>query len=106
MNGIDRGDTAFMLISSALVLFMTPGLAFFYGGMVRSKNVVNTMMMSFTAMAVVTVQWVLMRLQPRVRPRRRFRRQVRRAACTGSASQGSGWRPMPTTPRRSRTSCS
>jgi Amt family ammonium transporter len=59
MNGIDRGDTAFMLISSALVLFMTPGLAFFYGGMVRSKNVVNTMMMSFTAMAVVTVQWVL-----------------------------------------------
>jgi ammonium transporter, Amt family len=59
MNGIDRGDTAFMLISSALVLFMTPGLAFFYGGMVRSKNVVNTMMMSFTAMAVVTVQWVV-----------------------------------------------
>jgi ammonium transporter, Amt family len=59
MNGIDRGDTAFMLVSSALVLFMTPGLAFFYGGMVRSKNVVNTMMMSFTAMAVVTVQWVL-----------------------------------------------
>ncbi len=59
MNPIDRGDTAFMLISSALVLFMTPGLALFYGGMVRSKNVVNTMMMSFTAMAVVTVQWIL-----------------------------------------------
>jgi Amt family ammonium transporter len=58
MNPIDKGDTAFMLVSAALVLFMTPGLAFFYGGLVRSKNVVNTMMMSFVAMAVVTVQWV------------------------------------------------
>ncbi len=48
-----------MLISAALVLFMTPGLAFFYGGLVRSKNVVNTMMMSFVALGIVTVQWVL-----------------------------------------------
>lgn len=48
-----------MLLSAALVLFMTPGLAFFYGGLVRSKNVVNTMMMSFVAMGIVTVQWVL-----------------------------------------------
>jgi Amt family ammonium transporter len=60
MNGIDTGDTAFMLLCAALVLFMTPGLAFFYGGLVRSKNVVNTMMMSFGAMGVVAVQWVLM----------------------------------------------
>lgn len=52
MTPIDRGDTASMLICSALVLFMTPGLAFFYGGLVRSKNVVNTMMMSFVAMGV------------------------------------------------------
>ncbi|MBM2841366.1 MAG: ammonium transporter [Bacteroidetes bacterium] len=59
MNGIDTGDTAFMLISAALVLFMTPGLAFFYGGLVRSKNVVNTMMMSFVALGIVAVQWVL-----------------------------------------------
>ncbi len=59
MNQINSGDTAFMLISSALVLFMTPGLAFFYGGLVRSKNVVNTMMMSLVAMGVVTVQWIL-----------------------------------------------
>lgn len=59
MNEINSGDTAFMLICAALVLFMTPGLAFFYGGLVRSKNVVNTMMMSFAAMAVVAVQWVL-----------------------------------------------
>lgn len=59
MSQINSGDTAFMLLSAALVLFMTPGLAFFYGGLVRSKNVVNTMMMSFVAMGIVTVQWVL-----------------------------------------------
>ena len=59
MIAIDRGDTAFILLCAALVLFMTPGLALFYGGLVRSKNVVNTMMMSFIAMAVVAVQWVL-----------------------------------------------
>jgi Amt family ammonium transporter len=59
MNEINTGDTGFMMICAALVLFMTPGLAFFYGGLVRSKNVVNTMMMSFAAMAVVAVQWVL-----------------------------------------------
>lgn len=56
---IDRGDTAFMLIASALVLFMTPGLAFFYGGLVRSKNVVNTMMMSYAALGLIAVQWIL-----------------------------------------------
>lgn len=55
----DTGDTAFMLMSSALVLLMTPGLAFFYGGLVRSRNVLNTMMMSLVAMAVVGVTWVL-----------------------------------------------
>jgi Amt family ammonium transporter len=59
MNVINSGDTAFMMLCAALVLFMTPGLAFFYGGLVRSKNVVNTMMMSFAAMGVVAVQWVL-----------------------------------------------
>jgi len=47
-----------LMISSALVLLMTPGLAFFYGGMVRQKNVVNTIMMSYTALAVVMIQWV------------------------------------------------
>ncbi|MBM2840709.1 MAG: ammonium transporter [Bacteroidetes bacterium] len=59
MNAIDSGDTAFMLVAAALVLFMTPGLAFFYGGLVRSKNVVNTMMMSFVALGVIFVQWIL-----------------------------------------------
>ena len=55
----DAGDTAWMLASSALVLLMTPGLAFFYGGMVRAKNVLNMIMMSVSAMGVVTVLWVL-----------------------------------------------
>jgi ammonium transporter, Amt family len=56
---IDTGDTAFMLVSAALVLFMTPGLAFFYGGLVKSRNVLNTMMMSFLLMGIVGVSWVL-----------------------------------------------
>lgn len=55
----DGGDTAWMLVSSALVLLMTPGLAFFYGGMVRSKSVLNMIMMSISAMGVVTVLWAL-----------------------------------------------
>jgi ammonium transporter, Amt family len=55
----DTGDTAWMLASSALVLLMTPGLAFFYGGMVRAKSVLNMLMMSISAMGVVTVLWAL-----------------------------------------------
>src|ERR1044072_1271932 len=55
----DTGDTAWMLVSSAMVLLMTPGLAFFYGGMVRAKSVLNMMMMSFLALAIVPVLWVL-----------------------------------------------
>ncbi|MFH7028151.1 MAG: ammonium transporter [Heteroscytonema crispum UTEX LB 1556] len=55
----EPGSTAFMLISSALVLLMTPGLAFFYGGFVRSRNILNTLMMSFVLMAIVGVTWVL-----------------------------------------------
>jgi Amt family ammonium transporter len=54
---IDYGDTAWMLTSAALVLLMTPGLAFFYGGLVRSKNVLNTMMMSFISLGFVGVLW-------------------------------------------------
>jgi hypothetical protein len=56
---IDSGSTAWMLVSSALVLLMVPGLALFYGGMVRRKNVLSTMMHSFLAMAVIGVQWVV-----------------------------------------------
>ena len=56
---INAGDTAFVLVSSALVMFMTPGLALFYGGMVRSKNVLATIMQSFIIVGLVTVIWVL-----------------------------------------------
>lgn len=56
---INTGNTAFVLISSALVAIMTPGLAFFYGGLVKRKNVLTIMMQSFIAMGLVTVLWVL-----------------------------------------------
>ena len=56
---IDTGNTAWLLISTALVWLMTPGLALFYGGMVRRKNLLATMMMSFAIMAMVSVLWVL-----------------------------------------------
>ena len=56
---VDSGDTSWILISSALVMLMTPGLALFYGGMVRSKNVLGTIMQSFIALGVITIQWVL-----------------------------------------------
>ena len=56
---INSGDTAFVLISSALVCLMTPGLAFFYGGLVRKKNVLTIMIQSFISMGIVTAIWVL-----------------------------------------------
>jgi Amt family ammonium transporter len=56
---INPGDTAWVLVSAALVLLMTPGLALFYGGMVRSKNVLGTIMQSFMVIAIVSVQWAL-----------------------------------------------
>ncbi|NYJ74093.1 ammonium transporter [Allobranchiibius huperziae] len=56
---IDSGNTAWVLAAAALVLFMTPGLAFFYGGMVRTKSVLNMMMMSFISMGTVGTVWVL-----------------------------------------------
>jgi Amt family ammonium transporter len=59
MPDINAGDTAWILASAALVMFMTPGLALFYGGLVRSKNVLGTIMQSLVALGVVTVLWVL-----------------------------------------------
>ena len=56
---LDSGNTAWILTSAALVLLMTPGLALFYGGMVRAKSVLNMMMMSFGALALVSILWVL-----------------------------------------------
>ena len=59
-EGVDGAATAWMLVSTALVLLMTPALAFFYGGLVRSKNALNTMMMSFAALGFVGVGWALL----------------------------------------------
>lgn len=59
MNTVNSGDTAWVLASSALVMLMTPGLAFFYGGMVRRKNVLGILMQCFTVLCVVSLQWVL-----------------------------------------------
>ena len=56
---MNTGDTAWVLISAALVLLMTPGLAFFYGGMTRAKSVLNMMMMSFGAVGLVAVLWII-----------------------------------------------
>jgi Amt family ammonium transporter len=56
---VDQGNTAFVLISAALVLLMTPGLAFFYGGMVKAKSVVSMMMLSFGSLGLIAVLWVL-----------------------------------------------
>jgi len=58
-NSIDTGDTAWMLVASAFVLLMTPGLSFFYGGMIDKKNVISTMLQSFVALGVISVLWVV-----------------------------------------------
>src|SRR5213082_3282083 len=56
---MNPADTAWMLVSTALVLLMTPALGFFYGGLVRSKNALNTLMMSFTALGFVGIGWAI-----------------------------------------------
>ena len=56
---MDSGDVAWVLVSAALVLFMTPGLAFFYGGMDRTRNVLNMLMMNFYCVLVIPILWVL-----------------------------------------------
>jgi Amt family ammonium transporter len=56
---INTGDTAWVLTSAALVLLMTPGLAFFYGGLVRKQNMLNTLMMSYIAMGIIAIEWAL-----------------------------------------------
>src|SRR2546430_12286723 len=58
-NNISAGDTAWLLASAALVMLMTPALGFFYGGLVRRKNVLATIMHSFFILCLISVQWVL-----------------------------------------------
>ncbi|MEN9506453.1 MAG: ammonium transporter, partial [Actinomycetota bacterium] len=56
---METGDIAWLMVSAALVLFMTPGLAFFYGGMDRGRNVLNMLMMNFYCVLVIPVLWVV-----------------------------------------------
>ncbi|WP_271855680.1 ammonium transporter [Patiriisocius marinus] len=58
-SSIDSGDTAWMIVASAFVLLMTPGLSFFYGGMVSKKNIISTMLQSFIALGVISILWVI-----------------------------------------------
>ena len=58
-QGTDKADTAWMIVATAFVLFMTPGLSFFYGGMVSAKNVISTMLQSFIALGVISLLWYL-----------------------------------------------
>ncbi len=81
---IDTGDTAWVLMASALVLLMTPALAFFYGGLVRRKNVLSVLMQCFLIMCLISIQWVLFGYTPRVRAgRRRLDRQSRLVRAQG-----------------------
>src|SRR6185295_8005079 len=59
LDTIDKADTAWMIVATAFVLFMTPGLSFFYGGMVSFKNVISTMLQSFIALGVISLLWYL-----------------------------------------------
>ncbi len=76
---MDTGDTAWLLMSTALVMIMLPGLALFYGGLVRRKNVLSTIMHSFFGLALVSVVWVIVGFIARVRDRRRRPGADRRA---------------------------
>src|SRR5258707_4645775 len=58
-EGINSGDVAWMLAASALVLLMTPGLAYFYGGMIDTKNIISTMLQSFIDMGVISILWIV-----------------------------------------------
>src|SRR5688572_7432037 len=58
-DGLNAGDVAWMLTASSMVLFMTPGLAFFYGGMVSPKNVISTMLQCFIALGAVSIIWIV-----------------------------------------------
>ena len=91
---MNAADTAWMLVSTALVLLMTPALAFFYGGLVRSKNALNTMMMSFAALGVVGVAWALLGYSLAFAERRAVPRRARSTrSCDGVGLEAQGHDP-------------
>jgi len=99
---IDTGDTAWMLASAALVLVMTPALALFYGGMVRHRNVLGTIMHSFFMIALISVQWLVIGYSLAFGPD--LGHIV--GGWTGYFCAASVWNRTPTTPRRFRTNVS
>ena len=91
VEGIDTGDTAWVLMSTALVMLMTPGLAFFYGGLVRRKNVLSILMQCFMLMCLISRPVGAVRLQPGVRARpRRLHRRPR----LGRPARSRRWSPI------------
>ena len=85
---INGANTGFMLLAASLVMLMTPGLAFFYGGLVGRKNVLAIMMQSFVSMGWTTVIWLAVRLLALLQRRRRRRRSATstRRSCAASTS--------------------
>ena len=103
---VNSGDTAWMLASTALVMIMLPGLALFYGGLVRRKNVLSTIMHSFFGLAIVSVVWVLSASAwPSGRTRTRHRGLIGNLDYVGFINVGLDAEHR-STRRRSRSSCS
>lgn len=99
---VDAGDTAWLLVATALVMVMLPGLALFYGGLVRRKNVLSTIMHSFFGLALVSVVWVIVGFSIAFAPDATGLGLF--GASTSSSSTASGWSRPPAA--RSRSSCS
>ena len=99
VNAVNTGDTAFVLICAGLVMLMTPGLAFFYGGMVRRKNILGILMQCFAVLVPAERAMGAVRLQPRVLARK----LVHRRALVGRPERGRRRRRIRTMRRRSRT---
>jgi len=92
---LSPADTVWLMVSTALVLLMTPALGFFYGGLVRSKNVLNTLMMSFSALGVVGVTWALLGYSLAFAPGNGFVGGLRYAFLRGVGLEGGGWGGTP-----------
>ena len=104
---MDSGDTAWMLAATALVMIMLPGLALFYGGLVRRKNVLSTIMHSFFGLAIVSVVWVLIGFSLAFGTDANLSASPGwSATSTTSASSTSASSRAPSTRRRSPSSCS
>ena len=104
MPELSAGDTAWLLIATAMVMVMLPGLALFYGGLVRRKNVLSTIMHSFFGLALVSVVWVVVGFTLAFGPD--VNGAGLSAGSTSSASRMSGSNPIRPTRQPSRSSCS